>query len=291
MEQEDGLSAFIDKVKESVNGFDHDLSTTASRAKTISLSAKVRTLKTKLDKMGLGLTSDWAKKKKAVDDNRRIMKDALDEIAVEARRPVSEWEEERKAEEEEARLEEEAEALYKQKQIDHEIGLLIDADMDRKKEEAERQAEKERLEAEEKLRLEGEKKAKDEAEAEIKRLEAEKEAALLREKEVERKLKEAEEQKLIDQAQKIIDDAKAEQAIIDAVEAAKQAQIAKQKAEDDRRQAVEDARIADANHRKAYNKIAIEKLMFVSPEISRSMAIKILQAIIDNKIDNVTINY
>lgn len=290
-----GLDPIISEVKELVVNFDHDVLTGSGRKKTASLAMKVRKLKTRLDGMGKDLTTEWARKKKAVDQNRKAMREELDELAMIARKPLDDWEARMARIAEEEKLEAERIALKKQVELDHEMGLLIDADMDRKKEEAERQAEKERLEAEERLRLEGERKAKEEAEAEIKRLEAEKEAALLREKEVARKLKEAKAKKKFEEKQaalqKKIDEENAKQAIIDAEERAKKQQIAKQKAEEERKQAEENARIADANHRKAYNKIIIEKLMAISPSLSRAIAIDILKAIASNKIDNVTINY
>jgi hypothetical protein len=87
-----GLLPFIDQVRDEVLNFEHDLSNGARRNKTASLAMKVRKMKTRLDSLGKSLTDDWAKQKKAVDTNRKTMRDEMDEIAKLARKPLDEWE-------------------------------------------------------------------------------------------------------------------------------------------------------------------------------------------------------
>jgi hypothetical protein len=87
-----GLNKIIEEVKSVVHGFDHDMSTATSRKKTASLSMKVRKLKTRLDSMGKELTSEWKAKAKAVDVNRKMIRDELDALAAEARKPLDEFE-------------------------------------------------------------------------------------------------------------------------------------------------------------------------------------------------------
>lgn len=89
---DDGLQGCIDEATAIVEAFEHDLSTAAGRKKTASLAHKVSKLKTRLDGMGKDLVSDWKKKAKAVDSNRKKMRDALDCLRDQARAPLTEWE-------------------------------------------------------------------------------------------------------------------------------------------------------------------------------------------------------
>jgi len=89
---DDGLAPIIGKIKNEVDSFNHDLSTKSGRAATASLSAKVSKCKVKLDDLGKGLVSDWKKKASVVDKNRKQMRDTLDLLRDEARKPLTEWE-------------------------------------------------------------------------------------------------------------------------------------------------------------------------------------------------------
>ena len=89
---DDGLAPIIEKIKNEVDSFNHDLSTKSGRAATASLSAKVSKCKVKLGDLGKGLVSEWKKKASIVDKNRREMRDTLDPLRDEARKPLAEWE-------------------------------------------------------------------------------------------------------------------------------------------------------------------------------------------------------
>jgi hypothetical protein len=65
--------------------------TTALEA--LTSSNKVSSTKVWLDNCGKDLVSDWKAKAKAVDVNRKIMRDQLDELRQMARKPLSDWEE------------------------------------------------------------------------------------------------------------------------------------------------------------------------------------------------------
>jgi len=95
--KEQGLDIVVDQAREVVSGFVHDLSTAAGRQRTASLANKVATLKVRMDGLGKSLTEDWAKKKKAVDNNRKKLRDDLDELKKVARQPLSKWEEDQLA--------------------------------------------------------------------------------------------------------------------------------------------------------------------------------------------------
>lgn len=139
---DDGLDSIVQQTKDLVAGFDHDMSTGASRARTASLAAKVAKLKTSLDGMGKDLVSGWKTKAKAVDKNRKSMRDSLDELKILARKPLTDWEAEQAAIEEQKRIEAEkleaerhkkelADKLAADIEAGHELGLLLNADHDR----------------------------------------------------------------------------------------------------------------------------------------------------------------
>lgn len=87
-----GLSEVIDSAVMEVKSFTHDMTTKTGRDKTRSLARKVASLKTTLDGMGKDLVSEWKSKSKAVDANRKQMRDDLDELKIEARKPLTEFE-------------------------------------------------------------------------------------------------------------------------------------------------------------------------------------------------------
>jgi hypothetical protein len=87
-----GLSEVIDSATMEVRTFEHDMTTKAGRDKTRSLARKVASLKTTLDSMGKDLVTEWKAKSKAVDANRKQMRDTLDELKAEARKPLTEFE-------------------------------------------------------------------------------------------------------------------------------------------------------------------------------------------------------
>lgn len=90
----------IGKIEEEVKNFVPDLSTASSRKEIASFAYKIAQTKSKLDDIGKSLTEQEKKKIKLIDDERKRLRDRLDELKTEARRPLTEWEQ---AEEEKAR--------------------------------------------------------------------------------------------------------------------------------------------------------------------------------------------
>ena len=82
-----GLDPILKEATDLVHDFKHDMSTATSRARTASLAHRVSKFKVKLDDLGKGLTAEWAMKKKAVDSNRKSMRDSMDDLRDEARQP------------------------------------------------------------------------------------------------------------------------------------------------------------------------------------------------------------
>lgn len=88
----DGLQSIITEVRAIIDNFEHDMSTAAGRKKTASLAHKVSKTKVKLDDIGKGLVGEWKAKAAKVDASRKAMRDQLDELRDQARKPLTDWE-------------------------------------------------------------------------------------------------------------------------------------------------------------------------------------------------------
>ncbi len=230
-----GLDPVIQEAKDFVAGFDHDLSTGAGRDRTRSLAAKVAKLKVRLDDMGKEVVADAKAKVKAVDASRKSMRDELNELKDEARKPLTDWEDEQERIKAEKLAILAAERLAAEIETAHEMALLIDENINRGA--AEAAAEIERLLQEEKDKhareqAEREERLKHEA-AENARIEAEQKA------QTERDQIEQERRDALRREQEAKD--KADQAVRDRIASEERAIQQQKKAERDRIQAEERA--------------------------------------------------
>lgn len=300
----DQLEEIIKQVEMEVATFEHDLSNDARRKKTASLARKVASTKTYLDGLGKDLVADWKAKSKVVDANRKMMRDRLDELRDQARKPLTDWEEEQKRIEEEKRLAEEAEKLRQQIEADHEIALLLNEKFDRELEEkrkAEEEAERQRKEAEEKARIERERqiaeeariKAEQEAKEREERLERERQEAIQREEQAKRDAIAAEERRKAqeeeNERQRKLAEEKAKRDAEEAVERARQAEIQRQHEEQERQRKEQEQREANKRHIGAIRKAAKESLMTLG--LDEQTAREIVLAIHNGQVANVKINY
>ena len=223
------LDSILKQVEMEVATFEHDLSNEARRKKTASLARKVASTKTYLDGLGKDLVAKWKASAKVVDQNRKQMRDRLDELKELARKPLTEWENEQSRIEQEQKEAAEKEALRIQIESDHEIGLLMNERHDRDvadKIAAELEIERQRVEQEKKDRTIREAKIAQDAKEKAER------EALARENQLKIDALAAEEREKKAEAEKIAAQelamAQAKQYEIDRVEDAKrQAQIAK----------------------------------------------------------------
>ncbi len=87
-----GLDPIIQKIKDEVNSFIPDLSTEKGRADIASLAYKVSKSKTYLDNLGKDLTTDWAAKVKSVNNSRKKMREELDALRDDVRKPLTDYE-------------------------------------------------------------------------------------------------------------------------------------------------------------------------------------------------------
>lgn len=87
-----GIEAIISKLEADVRAIDTDISTPAGRAAIKSLAHKVARSKTALDDMGKALVADLKKQTGIVDADRRMVRDRLDALKEEVRKPLTDWE-------------------------------------------------------------------------------------------------------------------------------------------------------------------------------------------------------
>ena len=129
--------------------------------------------KTYIDKEGKAVVDKLKELPKKVDASRKIFRDELDALSTDIRKPLTEWEAQEKAREE-------AEALKKQIEVDHEEALQMNELFDLRKAEEERKRiareEEMKRQAAEQARLEAERKAQQEIEAAARREREAKEA-------------------------------------------------------------------------------------------------------------------
>lgn len=301
----DQLDPLIELIEKEARSLVPDVTTKKGRDAIASMAHKVARSKTYIDNAGKDLVAELKALPKQIDESRRVVRERLDALKDEVRRPLTEWEAEQeriKAEEAMNALHVEALAMNEEfdRQLaariesDHEMALLMNDAFDREQAEKKAEAERQRIAHEE----------------EIKRMAA---AAAAREVE-QRAQREREEAALREAALK----AQAEQAERDRIAAEQKAEADKQAAvEAERRKAQEEAdrirreaeqreqarlaeekrkadeqarREADVKHRKAVG-TEIVKALLANTSLTRDQAIEVLTAIKDGNIPHTGISY
>lgn len=312
----DQLDPLIELIEKEARSLVPDVTTKKGRDAIASMAHKVARSKTYIDNAGKDLVADLKALPKQIDESRRVVRERLDALKDEVRRPLTEWEAEqariaaeKAAEEERLRIEAEQkaalEALRKQVEVDHEMALLMDKDIDRERADKAAEAERQRIAREEEIKRQAEEIAKREAEEKHR---AEMEASARREAE-ERAAKERAERERIEAQQRaerdrIAAEQKAEadkQAAIDAErrKAQEEADRIRREAEqreqarldEEKRKADEQARReADVKHRKAVG-TEIVKALLANTSLTRDQAIEVLTAVKDGRIPHAGISY
>ncbi|WP_260280279.1 cell envelope biogenesis protein TolA [Proteus terrae] len=272
---------------------DGDLSVAKNRKAFASLAYKVTQTKTYIDKEGKAVVDKLKELPKKVDASRKLFRDELDALSTEIRKPLTEWEEQEKAREE-------AEALKKQIELDHEEALQMNELFDLRKAEEERKRiareEEMKRQAAEQARLEAECKAQQEIEAAAQREREAKEAAERAEREKQEAIQRAEQaakeakEKAERDAREALERAEREKQL--AIEAErKKAQEAEQTrlAEEERKRQEEAKRQADKEHQRTVNNKAMQDL--IDAGIPEECAKNCIIAIAKNLVSNVKIHY
>lgn len=299
------LDPIIEKIEKEARSLVPDVSTKKGRDAIASMAHKVARSKMYIDNAGKDLVAELKALPKQIDESRRIVRERLDALKDEVRRPLTEWEadQERIKAEEAAKIK--AEEDRKQFESDHEIALLMNDAFDREVAEKKAEAERQRIAHEEELKRQAAEQAKREAEekaaAELaaakKREEdaiaARAQAELLAKQERERAeyaaaaavaRAEREKQEAIEaekrKAQEEADRIKREAEAKEAARLAEEKRIADEKAR----------READVKHRKAVGTEIVNALT-ANTSISREQAIEVLKALMDGLVPRTQINY
>ncbi|GKM06760.1 hypothetical protein NUBL21995_31210 [Klebsiella pneumoniae] len=301
----DQLDPIIEAIEKEARSLLPDVTTKKGRDAIASMAHKVARSKTYIDNAGKDLVAELKALPKQIDESRRVVRERLDALKDEVRRPLTEWEAEQeriKAEEAMNALHAEALAMNEEfdRQLaariesDHEMALLMNDAFDREQADKAAEAERQRIAHEE----------------EIKRMAA---AAAAREVEqrAQREREEAAHREAVLKAQ-------AEQAERDRIAAEQKAEADKQAAvEAERRKAQEEAdrirreaeqreqarlaeekrkadeqarREADVKHRKTVG-TDIVKALVANTSITRDQAIEVLTAVKDGRIPHTGISY
>lgn len=278
---------------EACRGFVPDLTTEKGRKAIASRAYRVAQTKTYLEDLGKKEVARLKELPTQIDAGRKILREGLDVLRDSIRKPLDDWEAQRKAEEEAA-------ALARQIESDHEIALLFDEKRTRDLEERRRAEEQAQKEREEQIRKDAEAKAQREAED---RVREEREASERRERESREAAEKA--QREMEAAEQRAKDAEAraelerkaaaereEQARIEATQAAERRQ---REAEEQQRRETE-KREADVEHRRTFNRDAWMDVQSVilaqaNPADAEAMATEIIKAIVSGKVRHVSISY
>ena len=87
-----GVDEILGKIENEVRSFKGDISTLGGRNAIASMAYKVARSKTALDDLGKQLVSDLKAKSGAIDAERRTLRERLDTLKDEVRKPLTDWE-------------------------------------------------------------------------------------------------------------------------------------------------------------------------------------------------------
>ncbi|WP_414446092.1 hypothetical protein [Citrobacter europaeus] len=299
------LDPIIEKIEKEARSLVPDVSTKKGRDAIASMAHKVARSKTYIDNAGKDLVAELKALPKQIDESRRIVRERLDALKDEVRRPLTEWEaeQERIKAEEAARIK--AEEDRKIFESDHEIALLMNDAFDRELAEKKAEAERQRIAHEEELKRQAAEQAKREAEekaaAELAAAKKREEDAIAARAQAELLAKQAQEraeQEAKDAAAKAEAEKKAAieaeqrkaQEEADRIKREAEAKEAARLAEEKRITDEKARREADVKHRKAIG-ADIVKSLTENSSITRDQAIEVLTALMNGLVPHTNINY
>lgn len=279
---ENGMDDVVSEATKIVDEFEYNVSTAKGRKEAISLARKVSTLKTLVDGYGKDLTSDMKAKCKIIDSNRKLMRDQLDNLRDRARKPVTDWEEEQERIKKEKEKLEETKRLAEQKESDHEIAILMHKQYLRDEEDKRLVAEKAEQERQQQLRAQQEERDR-QITAQAKAA-AEKEAKAATER-----AERAEREKIAAQERAKLEAETADRRAKEAAERARLEEIDRQNRE--AQKVREEQNRLEANKRHVGSVRRKAKEAMIGQGLSEEMAKKLILAIHNNKIPNISIKY
>lgn len=271
-----------------------DLSVKKNRDAVKAMVTKFTKSKTYLESKGKELAAEYKAIPKAIDANRKAVKDSLAALQDLVRKPLTDWEDEQQAIADKLAAEEAASLLAKQKEADHEIAILLDEKFESvkkaevellAKQKAEYEAELKRQAAEEATRLAEQQALAEKQRFENERLESirqQERATLEKEQAIKR------EQAQIEQAK--IDAENAENRRIADIETANRLNEDRQEAEKLRLALEQKARDDDKEHRAGVNNLAVSALIEFSG-VTEDQAKAVVIALVKGQIPNATLKY
>ena len=301
----DQLDPLIEAIEKEARSLVPDVTTKKGRDAIASMAHKVARSKTYIDNAGKDLVAELKALPKQIDESRRVVRERLDALKDEVRRPLTEWE----AEQERIKAEEvmnvlHAEALAMNEEFDrqlaariesdHEMALLMNDAFDREQADKAAEAERQRIAREEEIKRLAEEKAKreaaEQAQREIDAAAAREREAILAKERAEREQKEAAERAEREKQAAVEAERRKAQEEADRIrreaEQREQARLA-----EERRKADEQARReADVKHRKAVG-VEVVKALMANTSLTRDQAIEVLTAVKDGRIPHTGISY
>ncbi|HBW3064425.1 TPA: hypothetical protein MEW59_001387 [Klebsiella pneumoniae] len=301
----DQLDPLIEAIEKEARSLVPDVTTKKGRDAIASMAHKVARSKTYIDNAGKDLVAELKALPKQIDESRRVVRERLDALKDEVRRPLTEWE----AEQERIKAEEAMNALHVEALVmnedfdrqlaariesDHEMALLMNDAFDREQAEKKAEAERQRIAREEEIKRQAEEKAKreaaEQAQREIDAAAAREREAILAKERAEREQREAAERAEREKQAAVEAERRKAQEEADRIrreaEQREQARLAEEK-----RKADEQARReADVKHRKAVG-TEIVKALLANTSLTRDQAIEVLTAVKDGRIPHTGISY
>ncbi|HBU7383928.1 TPA: hypothetical protein MC730_004754 [Klebsiella pneumoniae] len=301
----DQLDPLIEAIEKEARSLVPDVTTKKGRDAIASMAHKVARSKTYIDNAGKDLVAELKALPKQIDESRRVVRERLDALKDEVRRPLTEWE----AEQERIKAEEAMNALHAEAlamneefdrqmaariESDHEMALLMNDAFDREQADKAAEAERQRIAREEEIKRQAEEKAKreaaEQAQREIDAAAAREREAILAKERAEREQREAAERADREKQAAVEAERRKAQEEADRIrreaEQREQARLAeeKRKADDQAR------READVKHRKAVG-TEIVKALLANTSLTRDQAIEVLTAVKDGRIPHTGISY
>lgn len=299
------LDPIIEKIEKEARSLVPDVSTKKGRDAIASMAHKVARSKTYIDNAGKDLVAELKALPKQIDESRRIVRERLDALKDEVRRPLTEWEAEQeriKAEEADKIKAEEDRKIF---ESDHEIALLMNDAFDRELAEKKAEAERQRIAHEEELKRQAAEQARREVEekaaAELAAAKKREEDAIAARAQAELLAKQAQEraeQEAKDAAAKAEAEKKAAieaeqrkaQEEADRIKREAEAKEAARLAEEKRIADEKAKREADVKHRKTVGTNIVNALTSHT-SLTREQAIEVLTALKDDLIPCAKIHY
>lgn len=301
----DQLDPLIEAIEKEARSLVPDVTTKKGRDAIASMAHKVARSKTYIDNAGKDLVAELKALPKQIDESRRVVRERLDALKDEVRRPLTEWEaEQERIKAEEAMLALHVEALAMNEDFDrqlaariesdHEMALLMNDAFDREQAEKKAEAERQRIAREEEIKRQAEEKAKreaaEQAQREIDAAAAREREAILAKEQAEREQREAAER--AEREKQAAVEAERRKAQEEANRVRREAEQREQaRLAEEKRKADEQARReADVKHRKAVG-VEVVKALMANTSLTRDQAIEVLTAVKDGRIPHTGISY